>query len=159
MEWITHWHLGWKKYRQYWYILLFLLAGILLMCLPTDSTEQTVITEIPRTTLQEQLSELLSKVSGAGRVEVLLSEQSGEEIHYQADEDLGSNDRRSSTVLIESASREEHGLVRRIDAPVYQGAVILCQGADSAKVRLALVEAVKLATGLTADRITVLKMK
>jgi hypothetical protein len=42
---------------------------------------------------------------------------------------------------------------------VYQGAVVLCQGAADAAVRLAVVEAVSKATGLGADKICVLKMK
>jgi hypothetical protein len=39
------------------------------------------------------------------------------------------------------------------------GAVIVCQGADKPVVRLAIVEAVADATGLSTDTITVLKMK
>jgi len=42
---------------------------------------------------------------------------------------------------------------------LYRGAVVVCQGGDNASVRLAVVEAVSNATGLTSDRITVLKMK
>jgi len=36
---------------------------------------------------------------------------------------------------------------------------VVCQGADRAGVRLAVVDAVKSVTGLSSDRITVLKMK
>lgn len=39
------------------------------------------------------------------------------------------------------------------------GAVILCQGADAAEVRLHIVEAVSAFTGLGSNRILVLKMK
>ena len=41
----------------------------------------------------------------------------------------------------------------------YTGAVILCQGADSATVRLQIVEAVSVYTGLSSNKIMVLKMK
>ena len=44
-------------------------------------------------------------------------------------------------------------------SPVYQGAIILCQGADSPSVRLAITQAVSKVTGLPTDRIAVLKMK
>ena len=44
-------------------------------------------------------------------------------------------------------------------SPTYLGAVIVCQGGDSPTVKLAIVEAVSNATGLSADKITVLKMK
>jgi stage III sporulation protein AG len=49
--------------------------------------------------------------------------------------------------------------VRQVIPPKYQGAIIVCQGAEKATVRLQVVEAVVNVTGLTADKITVLKMK
>ena len=62
-------------------------------------------------------------------------------------------------MIVSDSARAESGLVQQILPPTYQGAVILCQGADSAAVRLALIEAVSNATGLSSDRISVLKMK
>ena len=62
------------------------------------------------------------------------------------------------TVII-SSNREESGLIQQIHPPIYQGAIILCQGADSAAVRLSIVDAVANVTGLSTDKITVLKMK
>lgn len=41
----------------------------------------------------------------------------------------------------------------------YTGAVIFCHGADSASVRLKIVEAVSVYTGLSSNKIKVLKMK
>ena len=55
--------------------------------------------------------------------------------------------------------RKQTGLVQQVNPPTYLGAVIVCQGADSASVRLAIVEAVGSVTGLSTDKITVLKMK
>ena len=43
--------------------------------------------------------------------------------------------------------------------PRFQGALIVCEGADSAAVRLRLLEAVSAVTGLSTDRITVVKMR
>ena len=39
-----------------------------------------------------------------------------------------------------------------------KGVVVVCSGADNAKVRLEIIEAVSAYTGFTSDRITVLKM-
>ena len=61
--------------------------------------------------------------------------------------------------MVTGSDRSEKGLVRQINPPEYLGAVVLCQGADNAAVKLAIVEAVSKATGLSTDRITVLKMK
>ena len=62
-------------------------------------------------------------------------------------------------MIITDSDRKEEGLITQVDPPVYQGAIIVCQGADRGAVRLAIVEAVSRVTGLGADRISVLKMK
>ena len=43
--------------------------------------------------------------------------------------------------------------------PVYQGAVVVCQGAENSAVRLAVTEAVSALTGLSSDRISIVKWK
>ena len=48
-------------------------------------------------------------------------------------------------------------VVTRTVYPTYRGALVVCQGADRAEVRLAVTEAVTALTGLTADRVTVAK--
>lgn len=152
------------KYR---YVLLVLLVGVVLMCLPDgDSAEQqesAAAVSAEGEDMETRLEEILSQIDGAGRVRVLLTEQSGESILYQTDEDIttgpDSASDRQDTVIITDDSRSEQGLVRQINPPVYQGAVVVCQGGDRASVRLAIVEAVSNATGLGADKITVLKMK
>lgn len=152
-----------KKYR---YAAVILLAGILLMCLPSEeATEirenQKIIAE--EENFQDTLSHILSMVEGAGKVEVLLTQKKGEEILYQTDEQRRQTDnaldRDQQTVLVENSERQKTGLIRQINPPVYLGAVIVSEGADSASVRLALVEAVMSATGLPSNCIMVLKMK
>lgn len=94
---------------------------------------------------------------------VMLTVAKGPETVYQNDVDADSGEQtsanRQKTVVVAGTDRREEGLVRQVNPPVYQGAVILCQGADRASVRLAIVEAVSCATGLGADRISVQKMK
>ena len=99
----------------------------------------------------------MSQISGVGKTEVLLTEFSGSETIYQSDSgyNLSGND----TVILTDSSRSQYGLVRQILSPVYKGAVVVCKGADSASVRLAVVDAVMRATGLSSDCISVLKMK
>lgn len=147
-----------KKYR---YFLLVLLAGILLMSLPERDSEAYVSPEPVQTEpdLQESLADILSMVQGAGKVQVLLTQAAGEEIRYQTDDQTTPESIRRETVLTANSEREEQGLVKQVNPPVYQGAIILCQGADNANVRLSIVNAVKSVTGLSADHIAVLKMK
>jgi len=153
-----------KKFR---YVIVVVLAGIFLMALP-EKQKLPTSQPPPETTqaqpdLQESLAGILSKISGAGKVEVLLTQSAGAQTIYQTDEDKtvadATSDIRRKTVLVTGSGREETGLVRQVNPPAYQGAVVVCQGADSAGVRLSIVEAVMSVTGLSSDRITVLKMK
>lgn len=154
-----------KKYR---YVLLVVLIGIFLMTLPEEETvkekaDGDLQTVQPETSFEDALAEILSKIDGAGKVDVLLSQAEGEQILYQIDEDISTNDSssdiRKETVLVTGTDRAQTGLIRQINPPVYLGAIILCQGADQAGIRLAIVEAVTEVTGLSSDKITVLKMK
>lgn len=153
----------WQKYR---WAALILILGLLLMLLPKETSsgaETPQSAQVAEETLQQELESILSRLEGAGKVKVLLSQATGQESHYQTDtisrETMDSVDRQVETVIISSADRSQQGLVLRIDPPQYQGAVVLCQGADRPAVRLAVVEAVGTATGLTSDKISVLKMK
>ena len=166
MDWMTLREKARLWLKEYRYVILVLVLGILLMMLPQGKTEEKKEESIPiseteaQETVQEQLEQLLSMVQGAGKVRVLLTEAAGERVIYQTDgEESSQNTRRTDTVILSDSGRAESGLVQQILPPTYQGAVILCQGADSAAVRLALIEAVSNATGLTSDRISVLKMK
>ena len=166
MDWIACKRSIMENFKKYRYVLLVIFAGILLMTLPTQEQEENAVQPIPaetQPTLQDSLASILSQISGAGKVEVLLTQAVGETTIYQTDEDIATgentSDIRRETVLVTNADREEMGLVKQINPPTYQGAIVLCQGADNAAIRLSIVEAVMSVTGLTSDRITVLKMK
>ncbi|MEE1327164.1 MAG: hypothetical protein UHS47_01310 [Oscillospiraceae bacterium] len=149
--------------KRYWYVLLVLVIGLGLMALPTEKQDRETTVSQPEThpqILQQELEQILSQIRGAGKVKVLLTEITGSQIVYQTDQDRrGEDSSNIKTVIITDKDRNQNGLVHRVDPPVYLGAVIVCQGGDSAAVKLAIVEAVASVTGLSTDRITVLKMK
>lgn len=152
---------------QYKYVVAVVLIGIILMTVPVGKAVQSQ-SSIPTTTQKKvdpsiKLGEILSKIDGAGRVEVLLTLESEEKTVYQTDVDSAfdekSHTERQDTVIITDADRNQQGLIQQILAPSYRGAVVVCQGADDPAVKLAVMEAVKNATGLGYDKISVLKMK
>lgn len=148
--------------KQYRYGVLILVLGIGLMLMPTsgESKEAPAVTEMVQTEdLAASLERVLSKMDGVGKVSVLLTQAEGEITIYQTDTDRSGESIREDTVLTADSSRSETGLIRQILPPTYQGAVIVCQGGDRAAVKLAIVNAVSAVTGLTSDRITVVKMK
>ena len=128
--------------------------------------------EIMKHTLELQENLRLKQAEGVGRVEVMLSLASDMEYVY-ASEQSRSLDESSADGGTSSASLEEstkYASVRLEDGsealvvlkrvyPEYKGAVVVCDGADHAGVRLKVINAVSALTGLSSDRITVMKMK
>ena len=113
--------------------------------------------------MQDALAKLLSKIDGAGRVEVLLSLEYGAESYYQSDEKISASgdteSREQTIVLYQPDSTQRLPAVRKTRYPVYRGAVVVCEGAGSPSVELAIVQAVSRLTGLGSDKISVIKMK
>ena len=146
-----------------------LAIGLLLMVFPEEKKEAISSSaamgrqEVKQNSLQKELEQILSQLEGAGKVQVLLTEAMGQQTYYQTDQNarktMDSEEMQKDTVILTQADRSGGGLVSRIDPPKFLGAVVLCQGADKATVRLAVVEAVATATGLGADKISVCKMK
>ena len=164
MDWTVNRNAVLDYLKKYKFVILIMLAGIVLLMLPGEEEKKEAPAPVSQEiTLQESLESILGEISGAGEVSVLLTQSAGEETIYQTDENTSvqenGNSSHNQTVLVSGSGREETGLVRKVKAPTYLGAVVVCQGADNASVRLAVVEAVRSATGLSTDRISVLKMK
>lgn len=162
MDWIKGKNVIIPAVKKYGYLFLILVVGIMLMTQTSEESTQPQPQETIKETeesLEISLEKILSHLSGAGNVEVLLTEDRSEERVYQIDEDGTIENIHRKTVLVTTAAKEDTGLLRQVLYPKYRGAVVICEGAEDPKVRLAIVEAVKSATGLTADHITVLKMK
>ena len=155
-----------KKYR---YAVLVLVIGLILITMPTgkekDNAGEVIKQTVPtkQITTEEQLSALLSKIQGAGTVEVMLTVAEGEEIVYQEKADTSNNtdlySSKKDTVTVTDSQKNQAGLIRQVIPPKYLGAIVICQGADNPTVKLAIVDAVSKITGLGADCISVLKMK
>lgn len=154
-----------KKYK---YAVLVLAVGLVLMALPSKTKNTQAVSQNSTTPIQtvdpaKELAAILTQIQGVGKVQVLLTVKSGESTVYQTDEDITTSETgstiRKETVIITDSERNAQPLVVQVLPPQYLGAVIVCQGAENAAVRLAVVEAVCNATGLGADKISVLKMK
>lgn len=152
-------------FDKYKYVLLVVALGLVLMLWPGKKEIQTLQSTpqpVQQPSITEELTAILGQIRGVGRVRVMVTEQSGSQTHYQTDisgtQDSDSSTRDSRTVVISSGGAEE-GLITSVSPPVYMGAVVVCQGADDPSVRLAVSQAVASVTGISTDRISVLKMK
>lgn len=162
------------------YPALILLAGVALVLWPggerktapepaaTQAAEESP--EDPeeyRRRMERELEGILSQVEGAGKVSVLLTLRNGPTDRYQTDlstnsrgagED-GAQERQEKTVMRQQGSAYNEPILVTRAYPVFQGALIVCQGAGEPTVQYRILEAVTALLGLGAHQITVVKMK
>ena len=158
----VRWSELWKKYK---FVLLVVLVGIILMLLPVSS--QTKETEenksqIPQESfdlaaMEQRMEEVLGKIDGVGKLRLMLTLQSGTRLTLAEDTQRDQDRTQRETVTLNRGSGNQEIVITNRFYPVYQGAVVVCQGADSSAVRLAITETVQALTGLPSDRIQVAK--
>ncbi len=168
----------WDLLKKYKYAAVVLLVGLVLLLLPTGSSaskkESAGIseaqTEFSLSELENRMADTLSKIEGAGKVTVLLTLRSSEEQILAKDESESrsssgkgdsaesSMDKSATVVIVSSGSSNETPVTLKYIYPEFQGALVVCQGADNAAVKLQIVRAVAGLTGLGTDKIIVTKM-
>lgn len=155
---------AWKKYRL---VALILLLGIILMLMPVGGGEEkeTAQTKTRETfsleDTERRMEEILRRIEGAGKLQLMLTLKSGARLYLAEDTEESAEDgalqRQKETVTVNRGSGYEDVVVTQQVYPLYQGAVVVCQGGDKAAVRLAITEAVAALTGLSSDKISVVK--
>ena len=155
-----------KLWDRYKYAALVVLIGAGLLLWPSGKSDRQQAEQTPESRdVQGEMEEILGAISGVGQVRVMLTVESDGERQLAQDSQLSySGDtaapsdysRQSETVLVDGGSGDQVVVTRTL-SPTYRGALVVCQGADRAEVRLAVTEAVAALTGLAADRITVAK--
>lgn len=162
-----------KKYK---FVILILLIGLVLLILPSGDKKAASDTTVKEDSseaetdyalqIEQCLEEILSKIKGAGKVDVMLTLQRGSYTQYQTDvqTDCAQNESGTQsgedkkTVILSEGSAYDSLAVSTVEYPLFRGALVVCSGADSAAVRLELIQAVSALTGLSSDHITVVKM-
>ena len=154
-----------KKYR---FAALVALAGVVLMLLPgkKDSMPDAETAEGETFSLEEterRMAEVLGAMDGVGRVQVMLTLKNGSSLELAEDADSTERDGETRAqrepVTLNRGSGYEEVVVTEQTYPVYQGAVVVCQGAGDSSVHLAVIQTVSVLTGLGSDKITVVQWK
>ena len=159
-----------RSLGRYKYALAVAALGAVLLLWPrqedavqAQTAVQHTVSESDVDALEKKMEEILSKMSGVGRVDVLLTLESGEELVLATDSTLrysGSPqnpddyDRSNETVTVSGGSGTDVVVTQQKSAK-FRGALVVCDGGDNDRVRLKIVEAMCALTGLGADRVAV----
>ncbi|NLA87843.1 MAG: stage III sporulation protein AG [Clostridiales bacterium] len=168
----------WGLLKKNKYVMAVLLVGLVLILLPTGSpaakknTDRGSVSQTAFSLSEEEnrIAAALSKIEGAGKVAVVLALKCSEEQVLAKDESEsrsygGSADspeesveKNSDTVIVSAGSSNQTPVTLKYIYPRYQGALVVCEGADNAAVRLQITKAVSGLTGLGTDKIIVTKL-
>ena len=145
---------------KYKYPLIVFLFGIIFVVAGGNTENDTitnVITEERNNIylLEQQLEDMIEKIDGVGRAEVILSLKYSEQNIY-AKEEVKEN---ASEIVIVNENGGQKALVEYTSSPEYKGALIVCDGGDDSRVRLEITDAVKALTGISSQNIIITKMK
>lgn len=169
-----------QKFPKIKFAAIAVLVGLALIIFPfsfntaddTKSVENQYADAFDITALERKLENILSACDGVGRVDVMLTQKTGMENVYEHDisqniKNQGGDDKFSESyseqtkalALTQDSSYGENPVIIKQNFPQLMGAVVVCDGGGNDKVRLKILEAVKALTGITADNISIIKMK
>ena len=148
------------------------IAGIVLILLSdmlpafgkhSEPAEETELSDLGdderyRLSLEEQLSELISGISGAGRAEVMITLGGTREYVYAEKSDIDRSTRtgeESSRSKGEPVMSGDAPVLRKILSPQVGGAAVVCEGASDPTVRERIFNTVSAVLGIPPSRISV----
>ena len=163
-----------KKNRS---LMLLLFLGLVLMLLPNSCDEsagkesEKSVLEFSIEDFQKKLEAILESGEGVGRVRVLLTQKSTETNIYAEEtrstereqqngeyEDKNFDYDKKPSIISDGSGKQVPVPVKQI-FPEFMGAVVVCDGAESIKVKSFITETICALTGITYDRIAIIKMK
>ena len=165
-----------KKYSDLFkknkYIFIVLAIGVALLLIPSNNTPEQKETKQEKLEFsikewEEKIENILSECDNVGRIKIALSVSGSNESVFVTEEKVStqkrgdeySHDSDKKISVLSVGSGEEEPIIIRQVYPEFIGATVVCDGAEFSGVRLDITNAVSSLTGLSADKITILKMK
>ena len=135
-----------------------------------------VSTQSNKDKAEEKLENILSKISGVGKVRVMITYRVSSSITPVYDEtskisNTIENDESGGTRTItqtendkqivykENSDGSKEPITKNTESPKMEGAIIVAEGAENAEIKTNIIEAVEAATGLATHKIQVFKME
>lgn len=139
-----------------------------------DSLESSNNKELEEYNLEEELEDILSKIAGVGKVQVLITYSETSEVVAMYNETYtSSNTEETDTnggvrkiestdtnkeIIYEEKDGEKIPITQKVIMPKMEGAIITAEGAGNVNIKTNIIQAVSAATGLSAYRIQVFEM-
>lgn len=108
--------------------------------------------------IEKRLTSIVSSIDGAGRTEVMVTLASGDENVYAVKEKSSDGSKEREYIVIDS-DKNESGLLLKVIEPEIRGVAIVCEGANSAKIRQEIISSVSAVLGISTNRISIAKIK
>lgn len=126
--------------------------------------------------LEAKLEKILAKISGVGKVKVMVTYSETSELKPIYNEDSSSSntnetdssggtrsvtesDSQKEVVFKENTDGSKEPITQSISSPKVEGAIIVAEGAENPTVKTNIVQAIEAATGLATHKIQVFKME
>lgn len=122
-----------------------------------EKTEETG--ENYRQTMEQQVVELLSKVEGVGKTEVMITLSAGKEKVTLKDNETAEGKSQEETVLVEDSERNSSPYVLQEKEPVPEGILVVCEGGGDPAVSREIISAIQVLFHVEAHKIKVMKME
>jgi len=139
-----------------------------------DSLDSSNNKELEEYNLEEELEDILSKIAGVGKVQVLITYSETSEVVAMYNETYtSSNTEETDTnggirkiqstdtnkeIIYEEKDGEKIPITQKVVMPKMEGAIITAEGAGNVNIKTNIIQAVSAATGLSTYRIQVFEM-
>lgn len=123
----------------------------------TGAAEEQTDMEAYKQKREQELKELLQKVQGVGKSEVMLTLKASNEKVTLKDSTYKGEDTEEETVLIEDSDRNSSPYILQEKEPEVEGVVVVCEGGGDAAVKREITEAVRALFQIESHKIKILK--
>ena len=143
-----------------------------------DNLDNTIISnnqQFIEYNLEQSLEDILSKIAGVGKVQVLITySETSEVVAMYNEQYTSSNTEETDTnggvrkieqtdtnkeIIYEEKNGEKTPITQKVIMPKIEGAIITAEGAENANIKTNIIQAVSAATGLATYRIQVFQME
>ena len=119
--------------------------------------------------LENKTVKMLDCIEGAGKCKIMITAEASSEQNYATDDSIsqdirgdqssGKSDIEKEIVMVEDANGKKIALIKSVTEPKIRGVLVLCEGANNVEIKEKITNAVKILLGVSASKISVIKMK